>query len=208
MALAPRRQRPNYVSVMSSTYHNPVSGILNHNKIIRHQIKPDIYPNKQPQDLKMSATSLTTSQTFSLGSPRNHINNKQQDKKITQGIKSDSWSVAGLETKLTATQLSFVCVCVWEKAEPCGNVGWKTKGMWPQTQQLEEAGPWDELNQKASIPNWNQKQKQITGYAEDQKSEMSQCSFDSEQRRDIGLVEAVSLKCREVSPKNIGSILL
>lgn len=41
-------------------YH-PVSVVLNYNKIIRHLIKSDIYPNKQLLDLELSTTSHTTS---------------------------------------------------------------------------------------------------------------------------------------------------
>lgn len=36
------------------------------------------------------------------------------------------------------------------------------------TNRTIRIGPSDELNQKASIPYWNQKQKQRTGYAGDQ----------------------------------------
>lgn len=114
--------------------------MLSHNKIIRHQIKSDISPNKQLLDLDLSTASHITSWTFLLGSPRNDIINKQQDKKFTQQIKPDSWSIAGPKTKLIATRLSCVRIYVikrwWLNSTAIER---KTEEIWPQIGQLERA---------------------------------------------------------------------
>lgn len=173
--------------------------MLSHNKIIRHQIKSDISPNKQLLDLDLSTASHITSWTFLLGSPRNDIINKQQDKNFTQQIKPDSWTIAGPETKLIATRLSCVRIYVikrWWLSSTA--IERKTKEIWPQIGQLERPQRWAEAKGIYSLLESKAKAKK--GYAGNQRAVLAII------RRDCGLVVALSLKCRKIWPKNIINI--